>query len=209
MRRIILFALLACSGKGPDELPDPDVQGHTTAPDGTPYPSTNVGSSVGQVAPNLVFQGYPASNKSAGLQIYAFADLYDPTAKDHSVLYLSLAATWCSSCVAEAAEITRILPTYAPKGVVVVEVVVAGASSGYGPSRAELDGWVDANHTTWTVLADVRGRRTSQGLDLLGVPSSMLIDTRTMQIIHSSAGAPDDLAAYLQIGLDWVAQHPR
>ena len=88
-------------------------------------------------------------------------------------------------------------------------MLVAGASSGYGPSKAELDSWVDTNHTSWTVLADVRGRRTSQQLDLPGVPSSMLIDTRTMEIIHSSAGAPDDLGAYFKLGLDWITQHPR
>jgi predicted small lipoprotein YifL len=211
MRLLLAIAVVlsGCSGKGPDELPDPDVKGAAAAPDGTPYPTANIGSNPGQVAPNLAFEGYPSSNKSAGLKVYSFADLFDPAAKDHKLLYLSLAATWCSSCVAEAAEIARILPRYAPQGVIVVEVLVAGASSGFGPSQAELDGWVDANHTSWTVLADVRGRRTGPGLGLTAVPASMLVDTRTMEIIHASLGAPDDLGAYFQIGLNWIAQHPR
>jgi hypothetical protein len=211
MRKVLAhgLALTGCSGKGPDELSDPDVAGHTTAPDGTPYPTANIGPSPGQIAPNVTFQGYPSSNKGAGLQTYSFADLYDPGAKNHELLYLSISASWCSRCVEEAKEIAAALPTYAAQGVVVVEVLVAGASPGYGPSKGELDGWVDTNHTSWTVLADVRGRRTSGELDLAGVPSSMLIDSRTMEIIHASAGAPDDLGAYFKLGLDWIARHPR
>jgi predicted small lipoprotein YifL len=205
----LAVVLAACGSKGPDEMPDPDVPGHTNAPDGTPYPTSNLGPTTGQIAPNLTFQGYPSSNTSAGLKAVSFADLFDPSGKDHKVIYLSIGATWCSRCVEEASVILRTLPTYAPQGLVVVEVLVAGASAGYGPSQGELDGWIATNHTTWTVLADVRGRRTANQLDLPGVPSSMLIDARTMEIIHESAGAPDDLGAYFKLGLDWVAQHPR
>jgi hypothetical protein len=167
-----------------------------------------VGPAIGQVAPNLAFEGYPSSNKAAGLQTVSFADLYDKAGKDHKLIYLSIAATWCSRCVEEASDIIAALPTYAPQGVMVVEVLVAGASAGYGPSQGELDSWVDTNHTTWTVLVDVRGRRTGGELGLAGVPSSMLIDARTMEIIHESAGAPDDLGAYFKLGLDFIAKHP-
>jgi hypothetical protein len=212
VRRVWVFVAffacaVACGGSStPDELADPDVVGHTAAPDGTPYPTTNVGDSIGQVAPDFAMRGYPNANRDGGMQVVSFADLFDPTGKDHKVIYLSVAATWCSACVEEAQQITRALPTYGPKGVVVVEVLVAGASAGYGPSQAELDGWLGTTHATWTVLADVRGRRMNQ-LGLLGVPSSMLIDARTMKIIHASLGAPNDLPAYLQLGLDWVAKH--
>ena len=98
--------------------------------------------------------------------------------------------------------------TFRPKGVVMMEVLVAGSTSGYGPSRPELDTWVQDKATAWTVTADVRGRRLFGQLGFAGVPSSMLIDTRTMEIIHQASGAPDDLGAYLQLGLDWVAKHP-
>ncbi len=203
------FCAAGCGSSSPQELSDADLPAHTTNREGVAYPTENIGSTPGKIAPNLAFSGYPDSNRDGGLKPVSFADYYDPTAAHHKLLYLSAAASWCARCADEAREMTRLMPAFAPKGVVMIEVLVAGTTSGYGPSGAELDGWVDQHHTTWTVLADVRGRRVGGQLGLAGVPSSMLIDARTMQIIHQSAGAPDDLSAYLSLGLDWIAKHPR
>jgi hypothetical protein len=203
------MTLLACGGSStPDELSDPDLAPHPTNPAGVPYPDAGASARTGQIAPNLAFRGYPDSNRTAGMQEVSFADLYDPKGTDHTVIFLSVAATWCSRCLEENADIRALGPTYRPKGVVMLQVLVAGSTSGYGPSQSELDTWVDGQHTSWTVVADVRARRVTTALGLVGVPSSMLIDARTMTIIHESAGAPDDLGAYFQQGLDWVSQHP-
>ena len=198
----------ACGGSSsPSELPDPAVTPHPTNPAGAAYPTANLGSNAGQVAPNLAFEGYPDSNKAGGLVNVSFADFYDPTGKDHTVLYVSIGATWCSACAAHTKVMKSVGPAYRAKGVVMLEMLVAGATSGYGPSQSELDGWVDTHATAWTVAADVRGRRMFGQLDFVGVPSSMLIDTRTMVIIHQASGSPDDLGAYMQLGLDFVAKH--
>ena len=189
-------------------MADPDVAPHPTNPAGDAYPTKNIGPSVGQIVPNLAFEGYPDSSTTAGLANVSFADFYDPTGKDHSVLFVTVAATWCSACASEATLMKSVGLSFRPKGVVMMEVLVAGSTSGYGPSRPELDTWVHDHATAWTVTADVRGRRLFGQLGFAGVPSSMLIDTRTMEIIHQASGAPDDLGAYLQLGLDWVAKHP-
>jgi hypothetical protein len=207
----LTFALLgACHGgsSSPDELPDPDVAPHAANPAGVPYPAAPSSARTGDVAPNLTFEGYPDSNRAPGLVTVSFADLYDPTGKDHSVIFVSIAANWCARCVEEIPDMLSLAPSYRSKGVVMLQVLVAGSTSGYGPSQADLDAWVGGQHSAWTVVADVRSRRMTSALGLAGVPSSMLIDARTMTIIHESAGAPDDLEAYLKEGLDWVAQHP-
>jgi hypothetical protein len=214
VRSLALFVVsgaivAACGGSSsPSELPDPAVTPHPTSPTGAPYPTANIGSNVGQIAPNLAFEGYPDSNKAGGLVNVSLADFYDPTGKDHTVLFVAIGATWCSACASETIVMKNVGPTYRAKGVVMLELLVAGATSGYGPSRSELDGWVDAHSTAWTVAADVRGRRSFGQLGFVGVPSSMLIDTRTMEILHQASGAPDDLGAYVQLGLDFVAKHP-
>ena len=200
---------LSCGGSSsPSELPDPTVAPHPTNAAGDPYPAAGIGNQIGQIVPNLSFSGYPDSNRAGGLVNVSLADYYDPKATDHRLLYVTVSATWCSRCISEAAEMGTDAPIDRPQGVRFLEVLIAGATSGYGPSQSELDDWVSQKETAWTVVADVRGRRMSGQLGLSGVPSSMLIDTRTMEIIHASAGAPDDLQAYVKQGLDWIAAHP-
>ncbi len=200
---------VACSGSStPNELADPDVAAHPTSPAGAAYPTKNLGPNAGQVIPNLAFPGYPASTTSAGLANVSLADFYDPSGKDHTVLFVSIGATWCSACASQTTVMRNLGALYRAKGVVMLEVLVAGATSGYGPAKSEMDGWVGDHATTWTVAADVRGRRLFGQLGFVGVPSSMLVDTRTMTIIHQATGAPDDLGAYFQLGLDWVTKHP-
>jgi hypothetical protein len=40
------------------------------------------------------------------------------------------------------------------------------------------------------------------------MPHDLLIDTRTMEILDSSLGAPVDVARYGQDGLDFVGRNP-
>jgi hypothetical protein len=213
--RPVLFAFfiaalaVACGGSStPSELADPDVAPHPTNAAGDAYPTANVGPKEGQIMPNLAFQGYPDSNTAAGLQNVSFADYYDKAGKDHSVLFVTIGATWCSSCASQTTVMESIKATYRAKGVVMLEVLVAGAAASYGPSKSELDAWVADHATTWTVGADVRGRRMFGQMGFGAVPSSMLIDTRTMLILDQKGGAPDDLGAYLQLGVDFVTKHP-
>lgn len=206
---VILAAATACGGSStPSEMADPEVAPRATDPQGDAYPTKNLGGSVGKVIPNLAMQGYPDSSKAGGLATVSMADFYDPSAKDHTLLYVSIAATWCASCASETTIMKNVGATYRSKGVVMLEVLVAGGTSGYGPAQSDMDGWIDGHATTWTITADVRGRRMFGQLGFVGVPSSMLIDTRTMEIIHQASGAPDDLGAYFQLGLDWIQKHP-
>jgi hypothetical protein len=60
---------------------------------------------------------------------------------------------------------------------------------------------------TYTLAIDVRSRRMA-GIGVSTVPWDILVDTRTMEILDSSAGAPADVERYVREGLEWVATHP-
>lgn len=222
-RSTLLLAVIAASlalsagcGKhdAPEELDDPDVQGDTTAPDGTPYPTTNIGSRAhagtipGNDIANLAFHGYKASDLGAGLQLVSMADYFDPKAVDHKVLHLMAAATWCTVCDWEAGIMVQNAPQLRKEGAIEVAIMVAGQTPQYGPSLTELDAWVTQNKTTFDVLVDVRGHRLWAAMGPMGVPWNALIDTRTMEILDSESGAPNDEAAYVRLGLSYVARHP-
>jgi hypothetical protein len=206
---------VACSKSSePEELDDPDVQGDTTAPDGTPYPTTNIGSRPragtlpGNTFPNLTFHGYEASNVAGGLQVVSMADYFDPKGKDHVLVHLTAAATWCTVCAFETDNMQAHVDEARKEGAVEIAIMVAGQTAYFGPSLNEMDGWIDDHHTTFDVLVDLRGHRlkTAMGVDL--VPWNALIDARTMEILRIDTGAPDDELGYLRLGLNWIAQHP-
>jgi hypothetical protein len=204
------------STQAPDEMSDGDLPGRDVNPDGVPYPTQNIGSRprqgtlAGQVIPNFKFQGYPSSDSSAGLKVVSLADYYDPQAKDHKLLYLSAAASWCVNCDEASDAAVQIAAKYRALGAIFVEVLVNGRIPQYGPSLSELDAWVGKHKTApdVTVLVDVRARRLGPTMGVTNVPWSSLIDTRSMEILSASLGSPDIVGDYVQLGLNWVNANP-
>lgn len=97
----------------------------------------------------------------------------------------------------------------AAEGVVFFEVVVSGAIAGTGPSLGEVDAWVSRHQANFSIGIDVRARRSGTiGVDPSAMPHDILIDTRTMEILDSSIGAPLDIVKYVRDGLRWVEDNP-
>ena len=213
-----IAALLPSSGcsskEGPEELADPDLPVVATNPDGVPYPTDRLGGqerrrgSPGDRIPNLTFRAY-RSGRAGGLETVSLAEYYDPGARRHKVLHVQLAATWCAVC---SSELSATVPVAAPlreEGVVFVEVIVSGQTPGAGPSLAEVDAWVDRHGTTFPTAIDVRARRLGPlGVSGAVMPHDILVDTRTMEILDSSVGAPLDVAVYVRDGLRFVEENP-
>jgi hypothetical protein len=125
------------------------------------------------------------------------------------VLYVQFAGTWCAVCSGELDATVTITDKAKEKGIALLEVVVSGATAGFGPSNAEFDGWADRHHTNFTTAIDVRAKRTSAiGVKGDAMPHDLLIDTRTMEILDSSVGAPVDVGQYALEGLDFVEKNP-
>jgi hypothetical protein len=198
----------------PEELADPDLAVVATNPDGAPYPTDHLGGverrngRPGNRMPNLTFRAY-RKGRAAGLETVSLAEYYDPSQKRHKVLHLQLAATWCAICSSELEATVGVTEPLRERGIVFVEVIVSGATAGKGPSLAEVDAWVDRHKTNFPTGIDVRARRLgSLGVNGAAMPHDILIDTRTMEILDSSVGAPLDVGKYALDGLAWVTENP-
>lgn len=210
------FVVVGCRSEEPaPDFADPDVQALETNPDGEPYPTDNLGgrprrtSARGQRIPNFAFQGYRDGDRSRGLETIPLAEYYDPGQKRHKVLHLLAAATWCAICSSELEAAVSVKEPLAAEGVVFFEVIVSGAAPGKGPSLAEVDDWVSRHKANFSVGIDVRARRLGRvGVDPAAMPHDILIDTRTMEILDSSVGAPLDIVKYVRDGLRWVKENP-
>ncbi len=218
MRVALLFlpalavVLLACGSKY-DSFADPDVAVRDTNPDGVAYPATNLGGHgrlgkiPGNTIPNFAFQGYLESDTARTLVPISLAVYFDPKAARHKILLISVAASWCVACKAEEDTLAELAPALRAKGAVFLIALVEGPKPGSGPSLGDLNAWVDRHPATFTTVFDADARRLGT-VEAAGVPWNALIDTRTMEILHSSVGAPDDVEKYLDIGIGFVDTHP-
>jgi hypothetical protein len=205
----------ACSSDDPpEEVPDPDLPLVPTNPDGEPYPTDRIGgrkrsgSRPGDRMPNFTFQAY-RNGRENGLETLSLAEYYDPAQKRHKVLHIQVAATWCAICSSELEATVGIVEKAKELGIVFLEIIVSGATAGIGPSLAEVDAWIDRHKTNFPTAIDVRARRLSVlGVNGAAMPHDILIDTRTMEILDSSIGAPLDVGHYVLAGLDFVTKNP-
>ncbi len=202
-----------CGSDAPPDFDDPRSPANPQNPDGVPYPEDHGGSTaragtrIGDRIPNLAFQGYVDGDRASGLRTISLADFYDPDQKRHKLLHLQAAATWCSICSSESEATVIVKEPLGQEGAVFLQVVVNGNALNRGPSLDEVHAWMDRHAANYSIAIDVRTVRLA-GLGVTTVPWNMLIDTRSMEILHSSSGAPSDLVVYVREGLRWVADNP-
>lgn len=216
-RALIVAALVAACGGSASDAPadfaDPDVPAAAANPDGVPYPTDSVGTVAragrrrGERMPNLAFQAYAEGDRAAGLRTVSLADYFDPEQRRHKLLQLQIVATWCSICSAESEATVKVKEPLGREGAVFLQIIVNGNAQTEGPSLDEVHAWMDRHAANYTTAIDVRARRMG-ALGIDAVPWNMMIDTRSMEILHSSSGAPDDLVAYVREGLRWVRDNP-
>lgn len=212
---LALALLLACRSSDEDLEPfaDADQPPAESSPEGVPYPTDHIGSrdragsQRGDRLANFSFQGYVDGDRARGLRTVSMADYFDPGAARHKVLFIQISATWCTICAGLSESVVRSKQTLDTEGVAVVEVVVNGNQPQEGPSLGEVDRWMARHASNQTTVIDVAARRM-RGLGVSDVPWTILVDTRSMEILDSSAGAPLDVVTYARDGLDWVARRP-
>ncbi|HVH45314.1 MAG TPA: redoxin domain-containing protein [Labilithrix sp.] len=204
----------ACGEASEDEpFPDPDLATVETNPDGDPYPTDSIGGQkrngtrAGDRMPNLTFRGY-RNGRAGGLETISLAEYYDPQQRHHKVLHLQVAATWCAICSSELEATVAVTDPLKARGILFLEVIVSGKTAGKGPSLAEVDTWIDRHKTNFPTGIDVAARRLGAlGVSGAAMPHDILIDTRTMEILDSSVGAPLDVAKYALEGLRFVEEN--
>lgn len=202
---ILAGALASCSSSSASAptFEDRDVPGRNTNPDGVPYPADHLGGHPrsgklrGDRIPNLTFQAYVDGDHAAGLKTVSLADYFDPEQRRQKTLHIEVSAVWCTICASVTEATVSVKDPLGREGIAYLEVILAGARGGEGPSLADVEGWIDRHHSNLTTGIDVRGRRLGAiGVDPAVMPWDIVLDTRTMEILDSSGGAPQDIVKY-------------
>ncbi|MBW2523478.1 MAG: redoxin domain-containing protein [Deltaproteobacteria bacterium] len=210
-----LLALAAATGcEGDCSFADDVVAGHGANPEGVPYPDGPYGAvarsdaTPGDVFPNLGFPGYPAGAADGEMATISLADYFDPQMRRFKVLHLTAVAMWCPYCAREASQLAEVAPALGAEGAAFVQVIIDGPDRGESPDRCDLDDWIDEYDLRFAVALDAQARRLGSVAALQGVPYNAIIDTRTMEVLDTGTGAPDDVAAAVRHWIEWVDTHP-
>jgi hypothetical protein len=156
------------------------------------YPAGPYGIGVGDVFPSVTWQGERGGQ--APLVSISSSDYYDPTgAKGIRSLYFTITASCGSSCTMAATTTAAASagPPYdfAKRGGRAVDMLaLSWASDPIQPVKvSDVDGWARSNKITYDVViepspaSDGGGFTTGIG-SVDGVPYSILVDPRTMQV---------------------------
>lgn len=199
-----LLGVGCVSGAG--EPPSP-LPGSSAALGDAAYPEVEHGTSVGQIIPPYVFDGYVNSSEGIGADFVrplSLADFYNPTGdqlygEDSPFeagtpkprgLVINVSAVWCGPCKFEAQEV---LPgeyaKYEPLGGELLLVLADSQNPGEAASFSHLDGWTTAFDVQYPAVIDPRYQLGAL-FDQSQFPANFLIDTRTMQIVAMVVGIP-------------------
>lgn len=100
---------------------------------------------------------------------------------------LLAAAGWCAPCQAEASVLSSFVATYEPQGVSVLTAVIQDAQS--NPADVEFGRlWAETFSLTIPTLID-SDFTTSRYFDIGAMPSAMLIDAQSLEILSVTIGA--------------------
>lgn len=199
----IMTALLACGAGDPLEAetiidPYEGSTGLEAISSAAAYPSGPYGVAVGDVLQDATFFGYKdAQAAEAGqLESFSLSDFYDPDgSKGIDALYLSISASWCPPCQAEAKALPELVENLQAKSQKYPErrLRVAFFQDLYeGPTQkaatqGDLDKWQKRYKLPFPVVIDPKAKMSAY-FDRNSIPYSLLIDAKTMKILATEAG---------------------
>lgn len=193
--------LVACGTNYVGErLPDPDAgapadagpsDGADAGEDPNAYPPGPYGGNVGDTIENFTFNGYVNEHPSEGaveasgyVEGFTLQDVRELEQYDY--LLVNVAAEWCSGCRIEAQTIPGLYEPWANRGGYIMSVITQD-NSGRTASKRNLDRWINTYPINYTMLHDPQDFI----YDRIGpesLPLNMIIDLRTMKILHRVIG---------------------
>jgi|SRR5690606_10414901 len=193
---LLLAVATACGSQSDAEIPAELLEAIARRSNELDYPDGPFGGAVGDIATNICFPTWddPASQRYASdaLAERCLSDYYDPDSKRHRLLFVVSSAIWCQACQVEFGGSGSLAPLR--------EDVAARRERGL---RVWSGLFQDARGNPATVDDGVRWAKAFKvdfpfGVDAdftLGrfakadaQPLHMLIDTRTMRIVHKATG---------------------
>jgi hypothetical protein len=177
------------SGLFPEDAGDVDAGPNT-------YPPGPYGISEGDILQNLSFAGYVSQRPEDG--VVSGLSYTDPVTLDdlrqlsgYRYLLLNFAAEWCVPCQGEAQVLPGHYAEWAPKGGLVASVLTEDSNT-LPATKRDLESWINAYDTTYTMVHDPRGE-TLRVLAPPTMPLNLIIDLSTMRIVRRTTGDDPDL----------------
>ncbi len=184
-------------------MPNADLSGSSSNPDGTPYPTANIGgqprtaTQAGQIFPNLTLEGVRSAATADTPAVVSMAEYYDPTGARYDLLHVIGIFMWCPHCNNETANLSTIPAWQAQHRVAVVQIAMEGYG-GASPGWTELQKWVTDHNLTFPVLVDGQGAQLGQSFSVSNVPLNIVVNPRTMEVLAVDVGEVDDCQGYEQ-----------
>jgi hypothetical protein len=171
------------------------------------YPPGPYGIGKGSIVANYKFMGFPNAMKdSTVMKELQLAEFYNPTGDGlyeegslmevgtpkPKALLIDIASVWCGPCNYEADVILPVeYAKYKPLGGEFFLTLADGSSQGKPATSKSLLNWTSKYDVDYPSSID-----PSYKLEVLfkepAYPQNMIIDTRTMKIVHVIPGAPDE-----------------
>lgn len=201
MVRLLGFAMLfataaACGSQSDADIPPELLQAIAQRNDELEYPEGETGGAVGDIATNICFPTWenPTADRYdvTALSERCLSDYFDPEAEEHKLLFVVSSAIWCQACQVEFGGSGSLPPLR--------EDVAARRARGLrtwgglfqdaqGNPATPDDGarWARAFEVDFPfgVDADFRLGRFAKAD---AQPLHLLIDTKTMRIVHKATG---------------------
>jgi hypothetical protein len=194
-------------------MPDADLSGGTVSPDGTAYPTTNIGgrprtaTQAGQIFPNLTLEGVRSAATMDTPAVVSMAEYYDPAGARYDLLHVIGIFMWCPHCNNETVNLSKIAAWQADHRVAVVQIAMLGYGNA-SPTWSELQKWVGDHNLGFPVLVDGQGAQLGQYFSVNYVPVNIVVNPRTMEVLAADVGEVSDDQAYEQGFLDALKKGP-
>jgi hypothetical protein len=176
-------------------------------PYGVPYPTNNlgwkarVGNTPGSVIPNVSVTGYlPGKTLTSKLSL---VDVFDPDGKTHDLVAVLLCASWDAVSNKMMADLSGA----APRRVALFSVMGEGPTVGVAATLTNLETWrAKVPSVAFNGLDPSFSQFT--GVQVTALPTIVLLDARTMEIVSLEAGGPTNPAAEFEAAAATVKARP-
>lgn len=193
---VLLGAASGCGTQSDSEIPPELLAALSQRNEPLTYPTGTTGGAVGDIATNICFAAWdnPVAQQfdPSSLSKHCLGDYYDPEGTEHQLLFVASSAIWCQSCQAEfggagsASPISEDIAKRRPRGLRALAGLFQNAQ---GEPATEDDAvrWAQSFNVDFPFGVDAEftlGRFAKPDAQ----PLHMLIDTRTMKIVHKATG---------------------